>query len=459
MRLERPRLDGLRLAAARIGLPAWFIAIDLLWVARPDVLGIDARHYQRAASAWLAGGDPWAVTESGVTVRGRPAHAALLRPDQHRCRSTLSVAFWLVLGLAASAWLVRRLELPVWWLLFPPLAHAIWNGNSQTMALALPRRSAGRWPPVASRSGDQAVRGHTASGRPRLLVVAGDRTAGDTAVPAVAALPRPRPRRQRPPPDRLERKRLAVPDPAATRRPCSACGSCAARAPSGWRSRRSGRRRSSTTSRWRCRRRRSAAGAWLRRSPRRCPLMAPAVVMALAARETWQARRARGQARPAAGSEPAPGRERRRAVAFLNAAWGQRGDGRGISAPSRRTRSASARTSGRIGATAQGTRSSPSGDPYAPTMRASAFGEGTSTRLRSGSVAIGSGRSRATRDERPRSLGTLGKEGSAGDEQAHVPDHGQRAGSLRRRTARLAARPAGPIAADRPAPPGRRTRA
>ena len=56
-------MNGLRLAAAKIGLPAWFVTIDLLWLAKPDVLGIDARHYQRAASAWLAGGDPWAVVE------------------------------------------------------------------------------------------------------------------------------------------------------------------------------------------------------------------------------------------------------------------------------------------------------------------------------------------------------------------------------------------------------------
>ena len=56
-------MKGLRLAAARIGLPAWFIAIDLLWLAKPDAFAIDARHYQRAATAWLAGGDPWSVAE------------------------------------------------------------------------------------------------------------------------------------------------------------------------------------------------------------------------------------------------------------------------------------------------------------------------------------------------------------------------------------------------------------
>jgi hypothetical protein len=43
----------------------------------------------------------------------------------------------MTLGLIASVWLVRRLGLPIWWVLFPPLAHAIWNGNPQTIALAL----------------------------------------------------------------------------------------------------------------------------------------------------------------------------------------------------------------------------------------------------------------------------------------------------------------------------------
>jgi hypothetical protein len=41
------------------------------------------------------------------------------------------------LGLAASVWLMRRLGLPLWWVLFPPLFHGIWNGNPQTVMLAL----------------------------------------------------------------------------------------------------------------------------------------------------------------------------------------------------------------------------------------------------------------------------------------------------------------------------------
>jgi len=129
-------IERLRLALERIGLPAWFIAIDLLWVAKLDVLAIDARHYQRAASAWLAGGDPWAVTESGIPYAAGP-HALLFYAPTSLIPLDLSTAAWTIAGLCASLWLVRRLELPVWWVAFPPLMHSVWNANPQTLALAL----------------------------------------------------------------------------------------------------------------------------------------------------------------------------------------------------------------------------------------------------------------------------------------------------------------------------------
>jgi hypothetical protein len=132
-----PALDGLIKALARIGLPAWFLAVDLIWVARLDLIGIDADHYQRAAHAWLAGGDPWAVTAGGGITFAAGPHTLLFYAPTSLLPLAVSVAFWVLLGLAASVWLVRRLEVPVWWLAFPPLAHAIWNGNPQTLALAL----------------------------------------------------------------------------------------------------------------------------------------------------------------------------------------------------------------------------------------------------------------------------------------------------------------------------------
>ncbi len=111
------------------------MAIDLLWIAKPDVLGIDARHYQRAASAWLAGNDPWMVSEGGVGFAPGP-HTLLFYAPTNALPPALSEVFWMLLGLAASIFVIRKLRVPFWWLLFPPLAHAIWNGNPQTLALA-----------------------------------------------------------------------------------------------------------------------------------------------------------------------------------------------------------------------------------------------------------------------------------------------------------------------------------
>jgi hypothetical protein len=129
-------IERLRVAFSRIGLPAWFVVIDLLWIAKPDVLGVDAGHYQRAASAWLAGGDPWKVTENGIPFAAGP-HTLLFYAPTSVLPLEVSMTVWMILGVAAAVWLVRRLDLPIWWVAFPPLAHALWNGNPQSIVLAL----------------------------------------------------------------------------------------------------------------------------------------------------------------------------------------------------------------------------------------------------------------------------------------------------------------------------------
>jgi hypothetical protein len=137
--IDRPwieaRLHAYQRVLERVGLPAWFIAIDLLWIAKPLVFAIDARHYQRAASAWLTGGDPWQVREMGVLYASAP-HTLVFYAPTHLLPFDLAIALWMIGGLAAAVWAVRRLELPLWWVLFPPLAHALWNGNPQPIVLA-----------------------------------------------------------------------------------------------------------------------------------------------------------------------------------------------------------------------------------------------------------------------------------------------------------------------------------
>ena len=125
-----------RTALEKLGLPSWFIIIDLLWIAKPANLGIDARDYQYFTNIWLAGGNPWAVPEGGSPFVNGP-HTMLFYAPTSLLPPSISICLWMILGIIAALWLIRRLELPWWWVLFPPLTHAIWNGNPQTITLAL----------------------------------------------------------------------------------------------------------------------------------------------------------------------------------------------------------------------------------------------------------------------------------------------------------------------------------
>jgi len=164
-------IDRFRPALERIGLPSWFVVIDLLWLAKPEVFAIDARHYQRAASAWLAGGDPWSVVEGAGGNYAAGPHTLLFFAPTSVLPLAASVAMWMVFGLVASVWLVRRLRLSAWWVFFPPLTHAIWNGNPQTIALALLVLGT-RWGAVVA----VGLKLYTALAlitRPRILVLVG----------------------------------------------------------------------------------------------------------------------------------------------------------------------------------------------------------------------------------------------------------------------------------------------
>ena len=132
----RARTQGLEAAFRRIGLLAWFVAVDLLWIVKPEALGIDARHYQRASNAWLVGRSPWTVMDAGIPFAAGP-HTLLAYAPTSVLPVPVATALWMIAGGAAALWVVRRLGLPMWWALFPPLAHAVWNGNPQTVMLAL----------------------------------------------------------------------------------------------------------------------------------------------------------------------------------------------------------------------------------------------------------------------------------------------------------------------------------
>jgi hypothetical protein len=106
-------------------------------------LAIDLRIYRAAADAAIHGGDPWQAGADGLTFAGAPPALipyipAALLPEG------VAIALYLLLSIGAAILVLRRLGLPLWWLLFPPLAETIVVLNSDVFVIAL-LVAGGRW--------------------------------------------------------------------------------------------------------------------------------------------------------------------------------------------------------------------------------------------------------------------------------------------------------------------------
>ncbi len=139
----------------RFALPVWFAYFGWLSIAglfsdfpqHMDTFGIDGRLYYRAAQVWTSGGDPWtAFTTTNTWPPGAlqvhflftglpPTVLAFVPfvwiPEQ------LFVIGWFALSVAAAIYTLRRLRLPLWWLMFPPLANGLVVANPHIVCLAL----------------------------------------------------------------------------------------------------------------------------------------------------------------------------------------------------------------------------------------------------------------------------------------------------------------------------------
>jgi hypothetical protein len=108
----------------------------------PNSLGYDVRLYRMAADAWLAGGDPWQpsldfnVLFTDLHYAGPPP---TLIPFLVLAWIPVDVLILLFILCSATAavWTLRRLGLPAWWMLFPPIAEGIWVGNLNIYVIAL----------------------------------------------------------------------------------------------------------------------------------------------------------------------------------------------------------------------------------------------------------------------------------------------------------------------------------
>lgn len=130
-------------------LPLWFLGWTLYRIQSLSAtgqgwdlsfIGRDFSIYRNAARALLDGGDPWAASSSwnGVAwhFAAPPTAAQLFVPFAVVGES---IGLCVFLGLSAVvAWAgLRRLGLPAWWLLFPPLAEGYLAGNPQILLFGL----------------------------------------------------------------------------------------------------------------------------------------------------------------------------------------------------------------------------------------------------------------------------------------------------------------------------------
>jgi hypothetical protein len=150
-RAVRGRIGEKRLRfIGQAALAAWFADFTFIrissFVSGKVPLGLDIQIYYRGVQNWLNGGDPWAasvlVNHQPFSYAGPPATIFLLAPSALLSESQFTV-LWLGLTALSAVAIVRQLRLPLWWLLFPPTAEALYSGNPQIVVLMLLLAGAG----------------------------------------------------------------------------------------------------------------------------------------------------------------------------------------------------------------------------------------------------------------------------------------------------------------------------
>jgi hypothetical protein len=120
-------------------VPAWFVIISLMRLSALAQFGepaYDGMLYRAATIRWLEGGDPWLIPESGAVYAAPPPTLLAMLPFAV-VPEALARPLLLLLGAAASIWMIRRLKLPLWWLAFPPLVDVLWNANPHVFVAPL----------------------------------------------------------------------------------------------------------------------------------------------------------------------------------------------------------------------------------------------------------------------------------------------------------------------------------
>lgn len=125
----------------RLKLALWFLLVDQVYagaylVTHSGRPGSDAMLYAASTNAWLTGGDPWQITEAGIRFAAPPPTMLLYIPFAY-LPDSFNAAFWVIADVVAVTYVIRRLNIEWWWMLFPPIVEATLAGNPEPVMLAL----------------------------------------------------------------------------------------------------------------------------------------------------------------------------------------------------------------------------------------------------------------------------------------------------------------------------------
>lgn len=135
-RLLTPRV---RAATSTWGLALIFVMVTVERTMSAISLGfvaVDLRIYRTAAIAAWQGGDPWKVGAEGLTFAAPPPALIPYLPAG-AIPEILAILVYGALSVAAAILAIRALHLPLWWLMFPPLAESIVVLNADVFVIAL----------------------------------------------------------------------------------------------------------------------------------------------------------------------------------------------------------------------------------------------------------------------------------------------------------------------------------
>jgi hypothetical protein len=138
-RLDSPRVAWIGQRVATYGLLVTFVILtgqEVLGAYTRGFFGLDLRIYRAAAMAVLQGGDPWSAGAEGFRFAATPPTLLAYIPAAV-LNESVGIAIYGLATVFAAVFVVRRLELPIWWLLFPPLAESVIVLNPDVLVIAL----------------------------------------------------------------------------------------------------------------------------------------------------------------------------------------------------------------------------------------------------------------------------------------------------------------------------------